>query len=179
MKRSVRVGILVALVAVAVPVFCSAGPLAGRRLNIVLVLTDDQGYGQLGSQGHPWLETPHLDKFCEESLSFSDSQVSPTCSPTRSALLTGNVPFKNWVTHSGGGRERLTLNAITVAQILQKAGYTTGLFGKGHLGYEEPYQPGAKGFDEVFVHGYGGIGQPMDVPGNKYYGPVRIIRGKL
>jgi arylsulfatase len=140
--------------------------------NIILVMTDDQGYGQLGCQGHPWLETPNIDKLCKQSTVFTDFHVSPTCSPTRAALLTGNVPFKNGVTHTVKARHRLALSAVTLPQYLKKAGYTSGIFGKWHLGLEEKYQPGARGFDEVFVHGYGAIGQGLDVPKNKYHDPV-------
>ncbi len=153
--------------------------MAEERPNIIFILTDDQGYGQLGCQGHPWLETPHIDKLHSESISFTDFQVSPTCSPTRAALLTGNVPFKNGVTHTGGARSRMTLDAKTLPQYLQELGYTTGIFGKWHLGYEEPYQPGSRGFNEVFIHGYGGIGQPQDVQGNTYYDPVIRHNGKF
>lgn len=163
---------LLALLLGLYPLVGAAAPLAGSRPNIIFILTDDQGFGQLGCQGHPWLQTPHIDRLQRESVSFSDYQVSPTCSPTRSALLTGNVPFKNGVTHTGGGRERMTLAAVTLPQLLKKAGYTTGIFGKWHLGDEEAYQPESRGFDEAFVHGYGGIGQGMDVPENRYYNPV-------
>jgi arylsulfatase A-like enzyme len=150
----------------------SAGELAGSKPNIILVMTDDQGYGQLGCQGHPWLETPNIDKLCEQSTVFTDFHVSPTCSPTRAALLTGNVPFKNGVTHTVEPRNRMALSAVTIPQYLKKVGYTSGIFGKWHLGLEEQYQPGARGFDEVFIHGYGAIGQGKDVPKNKYYDPV-------
>ena len=149
-----------------------AGSLTNTRPNIILILTDDQGYGQLGCQGSPWLETPNIDSLYAESTSFSDFHVSPTCSPTRSALMTGNVPFRNGVTHTGGARSRVALSAIMMPQILKKAGYTSGIFGKWHLGLEEKYHPNARGFDETFVHGSGGIGQPMDVPDNKYFDPV-------
>ncbi len=144
-------------------------------------MTDDQGYGQLGCQGHPWLETPHLDALHAESLSFTSFYVSPTCSPTRAALMTGNVPFKGGVTHTTGARHRLALSAVTLPQYLKKAGYTSGIFGKWHLGLEEEYQPGARGFDEVFVHGYGAIGQGLDVPVNKgkYYNPVLRHNGRF
>ena len=145
---------------------------AARKPNIILIMTDDQGYGQLGCQGHPWLETPHIDALYKESISFSNFHMSPTCAPSRAALLTGNVPFKNGVTHTGGARSRMALSAVTLPQYLKPVGYTSGIFGKWHLGLEEKYQPGARGFDEVFVHGYGGIGQPKDVPGNKYVDPV-------
>lgn len=145
--------------------------------NIILVITDDQGYGALGRHGHPWLETPHLDQLHDESVGFSRFLVSPTCAPTRSALMTGRHPMRNGVTHTILERERMTLDATTLPQVLASAGYTSGIFGKWHLGDEDEYQPQNRGFDEAFIHGAGGIGQAYgcscaDAPGNGYFDPV-------
>lgn len=153
--------------------------LKGARPNIILILTDDQGKGQLGCEGHPWLQTPHIDKLFSESAYCSDFHMSPTCTPSRAALMTGNYPFRNGITNTGGARARMTLHTKTLAEYLKGAGYTTGIFGKWHLGYEEAYQPQSRGFDEVFIHGYGGIGQSMDVPNNKYENPVIRHNGKF
>ncbi len=155
----------------------SASQLARSRPNIVLVITDDQGYGPIGRHGHPWIKTPHLDQLYDSSLRFTRFLVSPTCSPTRSALMTGRHPMKNGVTHTILERERMTLKATTLPQVLKTAGYTSGIFGKWHLGDEEPYQPHKRGFDEAFIHGAGGIGQAYncscaDAPDNKYFDPV-------
>ena len=153
-------------------------PVAGaKRPNIILVMPDDQGYGDLGFTGNPILKTPHVDAFARQSVRFTDFHVSPTCAPTRAALMTGRHEFKNGVTHTIYERERLTLNATTVAQALKKAGYATGIFGKWHLGDEPQYQPGRRGFDEVFIHGAGGIGQTYpgscgDAPDNSYFNPT-------
>src|SRR6187397_3041104 len=151
----------------------AAEPLAGKRPNIVFILTDDQGYGDISAHGNPILKTPNLDRLHAEGLRFTDFHVSPTCSPTRSALFTGRHEFKNGVTHTIHERERLTDKATTLAQVLKSAGYATGIFGKWHLGDEDAYQPGRRGFDEVFIHGAGGIGQTYpgsggDAPGNSY-----------
>ena len=151
--------------------------LAGSRPNIILVITDDQGYGPVGRHGHPWIQTPHLDALYDTSTRFTRFLVSPTCSPTRAALMTGRHPMKNGVTHTILERERLTLDATTLAEVLKSADYTTGIFGKWHLGDEEPYQPHKRGFDEAFIHGAGGIGQAYncscaDAPGNKYFNPI-------
>ena len=145
--------------------------------NIVLVITDDQGYGPIGRHGHPWIRTPHLDKLYDTSTRFTRFLVSPTCAPTRSALMTGRHPMKNGVTHTILERERMTLKATILPQVLKQAGYTSGIFGKWHLGDEEPHQPHTRGFDEAFIHGAGGIGQAYkcscaDAPGNKYFDPV-------
>ncbi|MCE9556574.1 MAG: arylsulfatase [Planctomycetes bacterium] len=145
--------------------------------NIVLILTDDQGYGDLGCHGNPHLKTPHLDRLHRESVRLTDFHVSPTCAPTRSALLTGRHEFFNGVTHTVFERERMSLKATTLSQVLKQAGYATGIFGKWHLGDEDAYQPGVRGFDEVFIHGGGGIGQSYlgscgDAPGNRYLNPA-------
>jgi len=168
------IGLLVATVCRPV---AAAETLAGSRPNVILLMTDDQGYGPVGRHGHPWIKTPNLDRLYDTSVRFTRFLVSPTCSPTRSALMTGRHPMRNGVTHTILERERLTLDAITLPQVLKKAGYTTAIFGKWHLGDEEPYQPNHRGFDETFIHGAGGIGQAYncscaDVPGNKYFDPV-------
>ena len=85
--------------------------------------------------------------------------VSPTCSPTRAALMSGRHPMKNGITHTILERERMALSTVTLPQVLKNAGYTSGIFGKWHLGDEEEYQPHRRGFDEAFIHGAGGIGQ--------------------
>src|SRR4026209_1568748 len=149
----------------------AASPLSGSHPNIVFILTDDQGYGDISAHGNPILKTPNLDRLHAEGVRFTDFHVSPTCSPTRSALMTGRHEFKNGVTHTILERERLTPKATTVAQVLKSAGYTTGIFGKWHLGAEPERWPDKRGFDEMFIHGCGGIGQTYpgscgDVPGN-------------
>lgn len=158
--------------------------LAGTRPNIVFILTDDQGYGDLSAHGNPVLKTPHLDKLRSESIRFSDFVVSPTCAPTRSAILTGRHEFRNGVTHTILERERMDLKATTIAQVLQTAGYTTGIFGKWHLGDESEYRPNKRGFDEQFIHGGGGIGQSYpgscgDAPGNTYFNPAILHNDKF
>ncbi|MEZ5328610.1 MAG: arylsulfatase [Verrucomicrobiales bacterium] len=170
--------ISIALIALAfVNQATKAAPLAGSRPNIILVMTDDQGYGPVAAHGHPWIKTPNMDRLHSESTRFDRFLVSPTCSPTRSALMSGRHPMKNGITHTILERERMALSTTTIAQVLGKAGYTTGIFGKWHLGDEEPYQPHKRGFDETFIHGAGGIGQAYDcscadVPGNKYFNPT-------
>src|SRR5882672_5538378 len=106
----------------------AAAPLlAGSRPNIIFILTDDQGYGDISAHGNPILKTPNLDRLHREGVRFTDFHVSPTCAPTRSALLTGRHEFKNGVTHTIFERERLTLKATTLAQVLKQSGYTTGI----------------------------------------------------
>ena len=153
------------------------GSLLGSKPNIILVMTDDQGYGDLSCHGHPFLKTPNIDKLYSQSTRFTDFHASPTCAPTRAALMSGRVAFKNGVTHTVLERDRMNLKATTIAQVLKGAGYTTGIFGKWHLGDEAPYQPHNRGFDETFIHGAGGIGQSFpgsqgDAPGTAYFDPI-------
>jgi arylsulfatase A-like enzyme len=147
--------------------------ISGSRPNIIVILADDLGYGDLGRNGNTVIMTPNLDKMYDQSFHFEDFHVSPTCSPTRSSIMSGKHEFKNGVTHTILERERMSLKSTTIAQVLKSAGYATGIFGKWHLGDEDEYQPEKRGFDEVFIHGCGGIGQSYpgscgDVPGNSY-----------
>jgi arylsulfatase len=148
-----------------------------RQPNIIFILTDDQGYGDLSCHGHPFLQTPNLDQLHAESTRFTDFHASPTCAPSRAALMTGRAAFKSGVTHTILERDRLSLEATTIAEVLKSAGYTTGIFGKWHLGDEDAYQPNNRGFDETFIHGAGGIGQrypgsQSDAPGTGYFNPI-------
>jgi len=176
---------LVALLAlVLAPAPSVQAGLAGSKPNLVLVVTDDQGYPPLAAHGHPWLKTPHLDTLHGESARFTRFLVAPTCSPTRSAIMTGRHPEKNGITHTILERERMTLDATILPQVLKTAGYTSGIFGKWHLGDEAEYQPGKRGFDEVFIHGAGGIGQAYDcscadAPGNLYTDPAIRHNGRF
>lgn len=163
---------------------CATVLSAATRPNIILVMPDDQGYGDLSFTGNPILKTPHLDAFAKQSVRFTDFHVSPTCAPTRAALMTGRHEFRSGVTHTIYERERLALDATTIAQVLQRAGYATGIFGKWHLGDEAEYQPNRRGFDEVFIHGAGGIGQTYpgscgDAPSNSYFNPVILHNGRF
>lgn len=155
-----------------------------NRPNIIIVLTDDQGFGDLSCHGNPVLKTPNLDRLHDESVRFSQFFVSPTCAPTRASLMTGKHEFRSGVTHTIFERERLSLKSTTLPQTLKSVGYTTGIFGKWHLGDEDAYLPERRGFDEVFIHGAGGIGQSYpgscgDVPFNTYFDPTLWHNGKL
>ncbi len=160
----------------------TAAALEGKRPNIIFLITDDQGYGDVSVHGNPVLKTPHFDRLHAQSLRFTNFMVSPTCAPTRSALLTGRHEFRNGVTHTILERERMNLKSITLAQVLKDAGYSTGIFGKWHLGDEEEYRPDHRGFVESFTHGGGGIGQTYpgscgDATGNTYFDPAILHNG--
>jgi len=164
----------VAGVAASPPAAAQAGQ---RPPNIIYVMTDDQGYGDIAMHGNPVIKTPTLDRLWRESVRLTEFHASPTCAPTRAALLTGRHEFRSGVTHTINERERLALSATTLPQLLRTAGYATGIFGKWHLGDEDEYQPGRRGFERTFIHGAGGIGQTFpgscgDVDGNRYVDPV-------
>ena len=140
----------------------------GRPPNIVFVLTDDQGYGDLGCHGNPYIQTPNIDRLHGESARLTDFHVGPTCSPTRAGLLTGHYANSTGVWHTVGGRSLLRQGERTLADYLRDAGYVTGLFGKWHLGDAYPYRPQDRGFQEVVTHGGGGVGNTPDYWGNNY-----------
>ena len=147
-------------------------------------MPDDVGYGDYACLGNPIMRTPSVDAFKKQSLLFTQFHVSPTCAPTRSALMSGRHEFKNGVTHTILERERMSLKTYTLAQMLKSAGYTTGIFGKWHLGDEEAYRPENRGFDEVYIHGGGGIGQTFpgscgDAPNNTNIDPALWHNGKF
>jgi arylsulfatase A-like enzyme len=120
-------------------------------------MTDGQGMGDLSCLGNTILKTPNIDKFYAKSTRFTDFQVSPTCAPNRSAIMSGRHEFRNGVTHTIKERELMALSTTTMPEVLQTAGYETGIFGKWHLGDQEAYQPYNIGFSEVFIHGAGGM----------------------
>ncbi|NND98929.1 MAG: arylsulfatase [Pirellulaceae bacterium] len=170
--RIVSAGLLLFGLGVLTSSAALAQELAGARPNILLVMTDDQGMGDLSCMGNELLRTPNLDRFYSLSTRFTDFHVSPTCAPTRSAIFSGRHEFRNGVTHTIKERERMALSTTTFADLLHKAGYETGIFGKWHLGDEDEYQPYNRGFSEVFIHGAGGIGQAFqgscaDFPPNR------------
>ncbi|WP_168566004.1 arylsulfatase [Crateriforma spongiae] len=140
-----------------------------RPPNVILILTDDQGYGDFGCHGHPALETPEMDRLYSDSVRMTDFHVDPTCSPTRAALMTGKYASRVGVWHTLQGRSILRHNETTLADRFRDAGYRTGIFGKWHLGDAYPYRPQDRGFDETLIHGGGGIGQNPDYWGNTYF----------
>lgn len=143
-----------------------------RPPNVVIVITDDQGYGDLACHGNPWLRTPNLDLFHDDSVRLTDFHVDPLCAPTRAALLTGRYAFRTGVTAAYAGRSILRRDEVTLADVLAAAGYRTGLFGKWHLGDNWPYRPNERGFDETVVCWSGGVTQAADWWGNDYFDDI-------
>ena len=158
----------------------SCGFAGGKttRPNVILVMTDDQGYGDLGCHGNKIIKTPNLDKLHSQSVRLTNFHVDPTCSPTRSALMTGRFSGRVGVWHTIMGRSLLRGSETTMAELLKSAGYVTGIFGKWHLGDNYPMRPQDQGFDEVFVNGGGGVGQTPDYFGNTYFDDTYFHNGK-
>jgi arylsulfatase A-like enzyme len=175
---------LLAITWFAVTIIFSQSLCGAEQPNIIFVMPDDVGYGDYACLGNPITRTPSIDAFKKQSLLFTRFHVSPTCSPTRSALMSGRHEFKNGVTHTILERERMSLKTFTLPEMLKTVGYTSGIFGKWHLGDEEAYRPENRGFDEVYIHGAGGIGQTYpgscgDAPGNTNINPTLWHNGKF
>jgi len=149
------------------PCLLGAGP--GRRPNVILLLTDDQGYGDLGCHGNPWVRTPNLDRLHSQSVRFTNAHVDPLCAPTRAGILTGQYAFRNNVTAATGGWSLLRPGVPTLADVFRRNGYRTGIFGKWHLGDNYPMRPPERGFEESVVCRCGGVTQSADYWGNKYF----------
>lgn len=150
-----------------------------RRPNILLMMTDDQGYGDLSLHGNPHLQTPGIDNFAKESVEFTNFYVSPVCAPTRASLMTGRYHMRTGVVDTYIGRAMMHSDEITIAEKLKEHGYATGIFGKWHLGDNYPLRPQDQGFDEVVIHNGGGIGQPSDpLGGSSYFDPILQHNGK-
>ena len=120
------------------------------RPNVLLILTDDQGYGDIGSHGNPHLKTPVLDELAESGSRFDRFYVSPVCAPTRASLLTGRYHLRTGVTGVTRGYENMNPVEITLAECFQQGGYRTGCFGKWHNGRHMPMHPNGQGFEEFF-----------------------------
>lgn len=133
-----------------------------RKPNIVILLSDDQGWGDLGITGNTTVATPHIDRLFREGVQFERFYVNAVCSPTRAELLTGRSHVRGGVTGTASGKERLDLDEATLAQALKQAGYATGIFGKWHNGGQGPYHPNARGFDTFYGFTIGHIGNYFD-----------------
>jgi arylsulfatase A-like enzyme len=161
-----RILVLAAIARILPALAAAAGP------NVIVVITDDQGYGDLSAHGSRQVVTPAMDAFRRQSTSFDRFYVSPTCAPTRAALMTGLHEFRCGISHTIMGRSLLRPGIPTLPEMFRAAGYRTAIFGKWHLGDAYPCRPEDRGFEDVFVHGGGGIGQTPDYWGNGYHDPM-------
>jgi arylsulfatase A-like enzyme len=139
------------------------------RPNVVLIITDDQGYGDLGVHGNPIISTPNMDALAEESIRLEDYHVAPNCAPTRAGLLTGRWHNRTGVWHTVMGRSMLRQDEVTLADMLAANGYRTAMIGKWHLGDNYPYRPHDRGFEYAYYNGGGGVGQTPDFWNNAYF----------
>ena len=150
------------------------------RPNIVVIMPDDQGYGDHGVTGNSVIRTPNIDALAQGSASMSDFYVCPVCSPTRASLMTGRYHYRTRVVDTFKGRSMMEPEEVTVAEVLQDSGYATGIFGKWHLGDNYPLRPDDQGFDESYIHRGGGLAQPSEpIENNKRYtNPILFENGK-
>ncbi len=155
----------------------AAQSAAGRPPNIILVLTDDQGYGDIGIHGNDKIRTPNLDRFATEGVEFTHFYVSPVCAPTRASLMTGRYHYRTGVLETYRGGARMDGDEVTLAELLKAVGYRTGIFGKWHLGDSYPMRAIDQGFEEALVLKAGGITQAPDRP-NSYFDPLLWENGK-
>ncbi len=152
--------------------------VAEQKPNVIIVITDDQGYGDLGFTGNKAIKTPHLDQLRTESTLLDNFHVDPTCAPTRSALMTGRYSGRVGVWHTVQGRNMLRKREVTMADVFSENGYATGLFGKWHLGDVYPYRPEDRGFQHIVYHAAGGVAQAPDYWENDYFDDTYIVNGE-
>ncbi len=147
--------------------------------NVILVMTDDQGYGDFSCHGNPVLKTPNLDKLHAESVRLTDFHVAPMCTPTRSQLMSGLDALRNRARFVCAGLDMLRQDVPTMADIFKAAGYRTGIFGKWHLGDNYPYLPQNRGFEEALYHKSWGITSAGAYWGNDYFDDTFYHKGTL
>jgi arylsulfatase A-like enzyme len=156
----------------------SESSIANKNPNIIIVFTDDQGYGDLGYHGNPYLKTPNLDEFAAASLELTDFHVGTTCAPSRAGLMTGRNANRNNAWHTIAGCSILLEDEETMAQVFERNGYRTAMFGKWHLGDNYPFRPHDRGFQNAFYHGGGGVNQTPDYWNNTYFDDTYFRNGK-
>ena len=167
---SPRLVVLIFFVLATQSVRCTdAVETVAERPNVILIITDDQGYNDVGAHGNSMIQTPNLDELWAESTRLTNFHVDPTCSPTRSALMTGRYSTRTGVWHTIMGRSLLDPGETTIAEVFANNGYRTGMVGKWHLGDNYPLRPQDQGFQEVVWHKAGGVGQASDYWGNDYF----------
>src|SRR4051812_30894266 len=180
MRSSRLLGATLAVVIVAIRAIDCAHGQDAPRPNVILIMTDDQGYGDLGVHGNPIIRTPNIDAMAKKSAVLTSFYVSPVCTPTRASLMTGRYNYRTRAIDTFRGRAMMDTSEVTIAEMLKGASYATGIFGKWHLGDCYPMRPMDQGFDMALVHRGGGIGQPSDPPGaeDKYTDPILFRNGQ-
>lgn len=183
MKNSIYLGLSTILCSGVVPnqLMANSNSVSenlSKKMNVIFVLTDDQGYGDLGCNGNENMRTANIDDFAANSIRLSSFHSGTTSAPTRSGLITGNYGNTTGVWHTVMGRSLLDLREKTMPEIFKESGYRTALFGKWHLGDNYPYRPIDRGFDETLYHGGGGVGQTPDYWTNKQFDDVYFRNGE-
>lgn len=148
-----------------------------KKPNVILVITDDQGYGDIGAHGNKVIKTPNIDDFYKESYHLTDFHVNPTCAPTRSGLMTGRFANSTGVWHTVGGRSLLREDEKTMADMFTENGYKTAAFGKWHMGDNYPFRAHDRGFQETVMHYGGGVQQTPDYWNNDYFDDTYFKNG--
>jgi arylsulfatase len=143
-----------------------------QKPNVIIIITDDQGYGDLGCHGNPVAQTPNLDVLHDESVRFTDFHAAPMCTPTRGQMLTGLDAARNGALNVSSGRTLLRADLPTMADHFRSAGYSTGIFGKWHLGDNYPYRPQDRGFEETLWFPSSHINSLPDYWENDYFDDV-------
>ncbi len=147
---------------------------AAPRPNVVIVLTDDQGYGDLSCHGNPVLKTPQLDRLHAESIRLTDFHAAPICTPSRGQLMTGLDALRNGAQTVSNGRDFLRRDVPTLAELLAAGGYRCGLFGKWHLGDNYPHRPTDRGFHEVVMFPSSQVTSAVDHWDNDYLDDIYL-----
>jgi arylsulfatase A-like enzyme len=151
-----------------------------RRPNVVLIITDDQGWGDLGFHGNDKIKTPNLDALARQSVALKKFYVSPVCTPTRASLMTGRYNYRTGAIDTFRGRAMMHADEVTLAEMFRDAGYRTAIFGKWHLGDNYPLRARDQGFAEALTLWGGGLVQTADPPqavGNSYLNPWLSLNG--
>jgi arylsulfatase A-like enzyme len=177
---NLRLKIWVLTLAVGMITMFSSTASTHIRPNVIVILTDDQGFGDIGFNGNPIVKTPHLDAFATQKAHvFSRFYASPVCSPTRASLMTGRYHFRTGVLQTQASLSNLRPSEVTIAECFKTANYRTGLFGKWHLGDTSPFRPSEQGFDHYLTHVGGMIGAPYSPLGaDNYFEPLLIENGQ-
>ncbi|MEL7500550.1 MAG: arylsulfatase [Planctomycetota bacterium] len=152
--------------------------LLAQRPNVLVIMTDDQGYGEFSCNGNPFVETPNIDALAQQSVRLTDFHVAPMCTPTRGQLMTGLDAFRNGASNVSSGRTLMRPELKTMANVFKDAGYRTGLFGKWHLGDNYPFRPSDRGFDESIWFPSSHINSVPDHWDNDYFDDTYIHNGQ-
>lgn len=166
------------ILTIIVVTIASIAAKAAAKPNVVLIITDDQGYGDIAAHGNKMIKTPAMDRLWSQSVRLTNFHVDPTCAPSRSALMSGRYSTRTGIWHTIMGRSLMSPKELTMAEAFKANGYATGMFGKWHLGDNYPCRPQDQGFDYVVRHGGGGVGQGPDYWGNDCFDDTYWRNGK-